>query len=128
MAKNSNKEYAIALFESTKGLKASDLNKVINSFAELLVKKGLVKRSRSIIEEFIKYSKKQEGIVDIEITSARPLTQKALAEIKKSFGDKVETTEKIDTELLGGVKIKTENMILDGSLRKQLQLLKQNIY
>ena len=127
MKKSSNKELATALYESTKDLKGEKLAKTVEAFAGILFRNGAVKQIDSIISEFIKYSKKQEGIVDIEITSAHPLTGKGLEEIKKHFGNKVEATEKIDKELLGGIKIKTENMIFDGSLRKQLQLLKQNI-
>jgi F-type H+-transporting ATPase subunit delta len=127
MKKVSNKEYAAALYEATKNLKGSDLSKTISEFAKILFRTGSVKQIDSIINEFVKYAKKQAGIEDIEITSAHPLTDKAIDEIKKYFGGKVETTEKIDKELIGGIKIKTDNMILDGSLRKQLQLLKQSI-
>lgn len=127
MPKNTNRDYAVALFEATKDLKSADLQKVLNKFSEILFKAGVAKQINSIITEFIKYSKNQAGIVDIEITSARPLSGKSLEEIKRYFGNKVETTEKTDKSLIGGIKIKTENMIFDGSLQKQLQLLKQSI-
>lgn len=127
MAKLSNKDYAIALYDVTKELKGAELLKMIKIFAEFLFRKGVAKQADAIINEYIKYNKKQSGIIDIEISSARHLTPKTVAQIKDVFGDKVESNEKIDESLLGGIKIKTENMIFDGSLRKQLQLLKQNI-
>jgi F-type H+-transporting ATPase subunit delta len=126
MAKMTNKEYAKALYLATKDLKGANLQKMIAAFAELLFRNGVAKQSETIIAEFVKFAKKESGIVDIEITSARPLTAKAVNEIKKAFGDNVEAVENVDPEIIGGIKIKTENMILDGSLRKQLQLLKQN--
>ncbi|MFA6105123.1 MAG: F0F1 ATP synthase subunit delta [Patescibacteria group bacterium] len=126
MKKNTNKEYAIALFEATKDLKGAKLSLMIEAFAKLLFRSGVSKQINSIISEYIKYSKKEAGIVDIEITSAHDLSHKLVEEIKKRFGDKVEATQMIDAEILGGIKIKTENMIFDGSLRKQLQLLKQS--
>lgn len=127
MKKHSTKEWAIALYESTRGLSGAEMKKVIHDFTELLFKAGSTKKSERIISEFIKYDKKMNGIVDIEIISARPLTEKIVDEIKKNFGKKVETTETIDSSLLGGVTIKTENMIFDGSLKKQLELLKQRL-
>lgn len=125
--RNTAKDYGVALYETTRGLKGDKLEHAIKKFAGLLVSAGLSTQVDRIINEFTRYFKKQEGIVDIEITSARPISEKTLEKIKKSFGEKVEVTKKIDENLLGGVKIRTENTIFDGSIKKQLQLLKQNL-
>ncbi|MEK7624828.1 MAG: ATP synthase F1 subunit delta [Patescibacteria group bacterium] len=127
MRKDSPRDYAVALYESTKDAKGSELKTILKQFTELIFKAGQVRQIEKIIAEYFKYSKLQEGITDIEITSARPLTAKLVNEIKKAFGNKVEATEGIDADLIGGVKIKTENKILDASLRHQLQLLKQTL-
>ena len=127
MKKVSNKDFAAALYELTKDLKGEKLKIAIDEFAKMLFRRGSAKRVETIIDEFVKYSKKQEGVVGIEITSAKPLTAKAVTEIKRFFGEKVEETQKIDKELLGGIKVKTDDLIFDGSLRKQLELLKQSI-
>lgn len=125
MQGNSPKDYAVALFEATKDAKGTDLHDILHQFTTLIFKAGLIKQSDKIISEFIKYGKKQSGVIDIEITSARPLTEKIVAEIKKAFGNKVEATEKVNLEIIGGVRIKTEDKIFDASLKKQLQMLKQ---
>lgn len=127
MKKISNKDYASALYELTKDLKGEKLRAAVTSFAKMLFRNGSAKRVDNIIAEFVRYSKKQEGVVGIEITSAKPLTTKAITEIKKFFGNKVEETQKIDKELLGGIKVRTDDLIFDGSIRKQLELLKQSI-
>ncbi len=125
MRNNTPKDYAVALFQATKDAKGDNLRGMLEQFASLLFRAGQVKQADKIIAEFIKYTKKQSGVIDIEIASARPLTAKLVEEIKKAFGNKVEATEKIEPELIGGVKIRTENEIFDASLKKQLQVLKQ---
>lgn len=127
MRRDTPKNYAIALFEATKDSGSAELREILKQFTALLFKAGQIKQIEKIISEFIKYSKQQAGVIDIEITSARPLTIKLVNEIKKTFGVKVEAVEKIDPALIGGVKIKTENKIFDASLQKQLKLLKQSL-
>lgn len=127
MQKNSPKDYAVALFEVTKNIDKSDLKNVLEQFTLILFREGKIKQVDEIIAEFIKHNKQQAGEIDIEITSARPLTAKLVSEIKKAFGTKVGATEKINPELIGGIKVKTENKIFDASLQKQLKLLKQSL-
>ena len=85
MAKTSNKQYAHALYEISIGLKGSDLDSSLRAFVELLVRNHKLKQAHNIIDEFISYTKKQEGVVELEITSARQLDEKTIEIIKKAF-------------------------------------------
>ena len=127
MAKTSNKQYAEALYEVTLNLKGSDLNNAIKSFAEILVRDHKLKQAGNIIIEFEKFTKKQEGVVEIEITSARELDSKTVDQIKQVFGEKAEAITKVDENLIGGVKVRLEDKILDGSIKTQLKSLKQQL-
>ena len=127
MAKNTPKQYAIALHKTTAGLTGKSLEEALKQFVILLAKDHRLKQADTIIAEFIKYSKKEEGIMEIEITTAGNLDEKTINNIKKSFGEKVEATIKIDKTILGGIKIKTEDRILDASLKTQLLKLKESI-
>ena len=123
--KISNKQYAISLYEVVKNLSDKELESGIVEFVKLLYKNHKLKSADKIIDEFIKYAKKQAGIMDIEITSARKLDKQALEQIKDIFGKETESKEKIDDRLIGGIKIKTDTVIFDGSLKTQLIKLKQ---
>lgn len=127
MRKNTAKDYAIALYQTIIDLKGEKLYTAIHKFAELLAKENKLKKSGKIVEEFLAYAKKQEGIVDIEITSARELDSKTIKEIESYFGESVETTNKIDKSLIGGVRVRTKDKIFDTSVRAQLSKLKQTI-
>jgi F-type H+-transporting ATPase subunit delta len=123
----SAQDYAIALYEITTGASKAELEKVISAFVQMLFKAGKLKQADKIIKEFIRYSKKQAGIIDITITTARDIDAKTVALIKSAFGKSVEAELLVDPAQLGGIKIKTENTILDGSLRTQLLRLKQQL-
>ena len=125
--KISNKQLAKSLSEAVKGLKGADLEKVLINFVGFLVKQRKLKKAEFIISEFVKYSKASEGIREIKITSARKLSEKTIAGIKEVFGDKVEAEIDLDESLLGGIQIRTEDKILDASLKTQLLKLKQSL-
>ena len=127
MKKHSNRQFAKALYEVTEGLPKNDIPEVIRNFLMMLQKNNKLKKIEHIMEEFIQYSKKQAGIQDIEIESARKLDQPTLDKIKKLFGEKSEISEKINKDLLGGVKIKIDDLVYDASLQKQLIKLKEKL-
>ncbi|NLZ97011.1 MAG: ATP synthase F1 subunit delta [Candidatus Magasanikbacteria bacterium] len=122
--KKSNKQFAEALYKVTKSLKDKDLERVLFNFAKLLVRSHKLKQAERIIEEYIKYAKKQEGVKEIEITSAHKLDQETIDKIKQVFGDKVNEQQIIDKNILGGVSIKLEDKILDATIKTQLKQLK----
>ncbi len=127
MAKNTPKQYAIALHQIVAGLSGKSLDEALKQFVILLARDHKLKQADTIISEFVRYSKKAEGIAEIEITTVGDLDEKTINKIKSSFGDKVEATIKVDPNILGGIKIKTEDRILDASLKTQLLKLKESI-
>lgn len=127
MKKNSTRQYAIALYEATAGAKKEDITAIVSNFASMLAKSRELKKAGRIINEFVDYAKEKEGFVRIDITSANSLDAKTLEAIKKVFGDKVEAVEKIDASLIGGLTIKTKDVILDASIKTQLLKLKQSL-
>lgn len=127
MKKKSNLQFAKALYEVTKDLPKSHLPETIQQFVLILQKNNKLKKADYIIEEFINYSKKQEGVKMIEIETARKLESSVLSKIKKTFGEKSEITEIVNKDLLGGARIKVDDMVYDASLKTQLKNLKEKL-
>lgn len=125
--KDSNKNYAVALFEATSGAKGAELNTIIKNFFRLLIKNQKFQAASDIIKEFEAYAKKQAGIVNIAVTSSRALDEKTLQHIKTTFGSMVEVTETVDRSILGGIIVQTENTIFDASLKMQLKRLRASL-
>ncbi|MBI5221767.1 MAG: ATP synthase F1 subunit delta [Candidatus Magasanikbacteria bacterium] len=127
MAKNTPKIYARALLKSIDGLSGKKLSDTLKHFITLVARDHKLKQMPKILEEFTRLAKKAEGIEEIEIKSARKLEEKTTEKIKNIFGKNVEATTEVDKSILGGVKIKTGDKILDGSLKTQLNKLKQTL-
>jgi F-type H+-transporting ATPase subunit delta len=72
-----------------------------------------------------------QNIVRAEVTSAAPLSPektKALEEsLAKVTGKKVELSVNVDPELLGGVVARIGSTVYDGSVKTQLQRMRQEI-
>lgn len=127
MAKLLPKQYAKILYESTKGLKGAELESVTKRFITFLRENQMVSKVKYIMKEFERHAKKEEGVEIIEITSARELSQTQIKEVSKNFGKNVEATTIVDPELIGGIMVRTENTILDGSIRGQLEKMKTQL-
>ncbi|MFZ6641068.1 F0F1 ATP synthase subunit delta [Undibacterium sp. TC4M20W] len=66
-----------------------------------------------------------EGAADAEVTSAFDMTAAQLSELsallEKKFGRKLHPTVKVDSSLIGGVRIVVGDQVLDTSVRAKLQ-------
>ncbi|MDP2685449.1 MAG: ATP synthase F1 subunit delta [bacterium] len=119
--------YGKVLYEVTKDEKGNNLEKIVEQFFLLLSRNQMLSKINYIIEEFIEYSKEMSGVKKLEITSARVLDKDEIKKICKHFGDKVESEVVVDKTLLGGIRVKSKNTIMDASLKNQLNKLKKTL-
>jgi F-type H+-transporting ATPase subunit delta len=127
MKKKTNLQFAKALYEVTKGLPEKNLPEAIKQFFLVLQKNNKIKKIEYIIDEFIRYSKKQSGIKTIKIESVQKVNENVVEKIKKLFGQTAEVSNIINKELLGGMKITVDDTAYDASVKTQLQRLKQSL-
>ncbi len=77
------------------------------------------------------FKSQREKTVNIEITSAFPLEesseQKLAASLQKKLDRNVSVTTSVDSALLGGVIIRTGDMVIDASVRGKLAKLSEAI-
>jgi len=121
-----NKFYAKILVEAVKGLKPGEMKEVVKNFVAFLVKEHKIKRADQIIKEFEKGAKLSEGIQEAEIILAKKVDEKIIDKIRSVVSYKIEEKVNIDEEILGGFILKTDDKIIDASLKTQLQKLKQS--
>lgn len=84
-----------------------------------------------ILAEYHAVADEQSNMAEAEITSARPLNDQDRAEleaqVEKLAGGRVRTTYLQDASLLGGAVVRIGSTVYDGSIRAQLQQLKQKL-
>ena len=92
-------------------------------------------REDEIIEvanQFLELANEEKGIADAQVISTRELTDAEREAISTTFGAKVgkkslRIENIVDSELLGGVKLRIGNRIYDGSLRGKLDRLERKL-
>jgi F-type H+-transporting ATPase subunit delta len=84
-----------------------------------------------ILTEYHAVADEQSSMAEAEITSAHPLTEQDRVELEaqvaKLAGGRVRTTYLQDATLLGGAVVRIGSKVYDGSIRAQLQQLKQKL-
>ena len=81
----------------------------------------------SVFEEFTHYVEEHQAIAEVNVTSAQPLNatqiEKIAAAMEKRLARKVKVNCNVDSRLIAGVIIRTEDFVIDGSSRGQLTRL-----
>ena len=124
-------QYAKTLFESLQDTKKEDHDKILDNFVDALALNNDIGMFEEISAEFEKLDKASKGIKIAEVTSAKPLDKASehgiIEHLNKAVNGKVELRKKIDERLLGGVVIKLEDTLIDASVKKSLEDLKNNL-
>ncbi|MDG6897491.1 ATP F0F1 synthase subunit delta [Actinobacillus delphinicola] len=85
----------------------------------------------TVYEEYKSYVEDYRSIADVYVTSAFALTeeqqQKIATAMEKRLARKINLNCSIDESLIGGCIIRTDDMVIDGSSRGQLQRLASDL-
>ena len=77
-----------------------------------------------IFNEFKKVLDMNDGLTEVVITTAKPLEKKTEEQIKEKMSDllklKIKLTKIIDKEIIGGVIIKINSIMIDNSIKSKL--------
>lgn len=108
----------------------SNLSDLTSSFVRLITKKKREALLVEIAQQFMLVYKRSLGIETAIITSAHPLDDSLRAQvlefIKKQGIEKVELTEKVNQNLIGGAIVRIGDRQLDASVLRQINDLKQS--
>lgn len=125
------KQYAQAFHQAILESRPEDEDKVLNNFVSILKERGDLGLLDDIEEEFHQYDRQSKGIQMGQITSARELSKTDEHHIIKQLNDyvggHVELKAKVDEGLVGGVVIKLGDQLIDGSVKKSLADLKNEL-
>lgn len=81
----------------------------------------------AVFEEFRYYVEKHNAIAEVQVVSAQPLnatqTDKIASAMEKKLACKVKLNCSVDNTLIAGVIIRTDDFVIDGSSRGQLNRL-----
>jgi F-type H+-transporting ATPase subunit delta len=103
----------------------------VRNFIAVIMNHQRLDELDEILTEYHAVADDQSGLTEAEVTSARPLNDNDRAEleaqVQKLAGGRIRTTYSQDATLLGGAVVRIGSTVYDGSIRAQLQQLKQKL-
>jgi F-type H+-transporting ATPase subunit delta len=107
------------------------LNAAVRNFICLVVDHRRTEMLREMARAFGEELNKRLGIEEAEVTSARELNaaekKELTAVLERRTGKKIEARFEQDSELLGGAIVRLNSTIYDGSVREQLNRLRERL-
>lgn len=110
----------------------SSLNPIILNTLLLMVDRHRQDEMIAVADTFIELANEERGIEEADVYSIRPLSDDEKAALSSSFAAKIgkkslEIENIVDSNLLGGLKIRIGNRIFDGSLQGKLERLERQL-
>ncbi len=105
------------------------IDRPVMGLLHVLVNKRREMLLDNIADEFDRYRDLREGRQHVYVTAARPLDDVQLRDIRsrleKTTGQQIMVHVKIDPRVVGGLRIKLGDKVIDGTIRRRLQQLRQ---
>jgi len=112
-------------------LQRTQPSKTTSNFLRVLLRNNRLTELGEINERFESELEERSGVVSARVTSARELSDAEKAELQASVakltGKQVKLNFDIDTDLIGGVVTRIGSTVYDGSVKTQLQNLKEQM-
>ena len=116
----------VGLLQTTFGQKMPEM---VCSFLGLLCEKGRLRLFSFCRDEYRRLLHVRRAVVTAKVTSAVPLTEKErkslIQQLQKKNGGTVRLSCEVDPSIMGGVIVEMEGAVIDGSLRRRLQQVKE---
>jgi len=97
----------------------------------LLVSKGMLGRSRDILQKFNALVDAHQNIERAQVTTALPLGEEEKKTISRRLGEIVHRNVvmegQVDSSIIGGFVARMGDTLIDGSLRQKLESLKKSM-
>ncbi|HEY0703064.1 MAG TPA: ATP synthase F1 subunit delta [Candidatus Acidoferrales bacterium] len=107
------------------------LSDIVRNFISLVVSHQRTHLLHEINDDFATEMNRRVGIVEAEVTTARPLSdaekKELLAVLTKRTGKKVDAQFAEDKALLGGAIVRVGSTVYDGSVREQLNRMRERL-
>ncbi|MGM0508773.1 MAG: ATP synthase F1 subunit delta [Fusobacteriota bacterium] len=96
-----------------------------------IIDKGRFMYIEQITDQYLKLYQEAEGIEEVEAIFATDLDEdqkeRLIKKLKKMTSKQIELNLKVDESILGGGILKIGDQIIDGSLKRQFEMLRSNL-
>jgi F-type H+-transporting ATPase subunit delta len=107
------------------------VSETTSRFLRLLTERGRMGLLDGIVEAYERIDDARSGIVRAQITSATELSsatlQRVTAALEARTGRKLDVRVDVDPELIGGLRAQVGSLVFDGSVRSELNRLRERL-
>lgn len=107
------------------------LNDAVRNFMKVIVSHQRTHMLREIDQAFITELNRRNGIAQADVTTARQLNEaekkELLSVLERRTGKKIEAQFLEDKSLLGGAVVRVGSTVYDGSVREQLNRMRERL-
>ena len=119
--------------KSTKHIFSKYYNNITIEFISLVIENNDISIYNDILDKIIGLAESNSNTKKIHITSHQKYSEQDQSEIlsalknKFNISDLSDTTFDVDAKILGGIKVRIGNKIIDGSVSTKLKKIKQSL-
>lgn len=124
----------ITYFEKEKLLDnvlSGKISKIAQNFLKILLRKKRMHLLPDIYNDYFLLVEEEKGEKVAEVKSKVPLSEeeerKLIVKLEEKFKKKIRLEKEIDEKILGGLIVKIEDKIIDGSVRGKLKKFKEQL-
>lgn len=104
---------------------------IVKNFLKLLIRKGRMALIATISQEYQTLAHREMGRLVIKVVSAEPLNDQLYQEISDVFAKtnarQVVLEKQVLPDVMGGVRVHVGDRVYDGTLRHQMEKIKQSL-
>lgn len=117
--------------EILSGIFEGKVSEITLAYLKLCVDKRREEIIRETESEYIALANEARGIVEAEVTSAVELSPdqeaRLIAQLAETTGKRIELSKRLDPTLIGGLVVRMGDTVIDGSIRGQLEAIRQRL-
>ena len=106
-------------------------SKIVRNFLFVVIDHGRTALLPEIAEAFQEVVRQRQGIAEAEVVSAMELNpwqkNELLQTLERKTGKKIQATYRLEPGLLGGVRVRVGDTVFDGSVRTQLEQMREQL-
>jgi len=101
------------------------LSVYLRNLMRLLIRNGREDYLGLIFEEFLSLRAEEEGVIRVQVATAQEFSSddrsRLTDRLTEALGRRVKLEERLNPELLGGVRLEVDGRVIDGTLRAKLE-------
>ncbi len=109
----------------------TDPDPILKNFLRLLIEKHRMPAVFRVRRTFDELWQRENKLLPVEVTSAIELDKNTVKQIGDRIGEetgqKIELSERVDPDILGGLIVRVGNSIIDSSIRARLDSLRKQV-